>query len=293
MRRSDWSPFDSPFPPVEGNITKLMPRGVARTGFETYAAADRERAKRVRWLAKSQLPEASSVAARLSDCAPGDRCLSPACPVCVARMRIWLYGEIARVLDLQRRAGWADVKLITLVHANWIIPKTELLRFNPKQLIDRVRHQFLRAATSGAIIIGGVYGEFDQQRCYWQPHLHLITQGVSENSRELIRRRHYRPNANVPRPMLVQPLKNPAKQISYLHKSYWPMRIRYVDAFGNDQSTFQRVTQPHQTPYLLMSNRFELLDFVLLIGVRRRGHVLNRLGTGSNRDQNVRYSSAW
>jgi hypothetical protein len=279
MRLPKWSPFAAPLPPAEHDITQLMQRGDERAEFETYAAAGRERIRRVRWLAKSSVPGAHALAARLSACARDDRCLSPTCPLCVGRTRIWFYGEIARVLDLQRRAGWADIRLVTLVHQDWIIPTTEIMRFNPKLLVDRVRHQFLRAETTGAIVIGAVHGEFDQQRQCWQPHLHLIAQGLSEKSVNLIRHRHYRRSTNIYRPMLVQPLENPAKQISYLFKSYWPMRIRYIDAFGNDQSTFQRVTEPYQTAYLLMLNRFELLDFVLLIGVRRRGHSLNKLGT--------------
>jgi hypothetical protein len=79
--------------------------------------------------------------------------------------------------------------------------------------------------------------------------------------------------------MLVQPLKNPAKQISYLFKSYWLMRIRYINVPGEENSAFRRIPEPYQTDYLVMLDRFSLLDFVLLIGVRRNGHVLKALGT--------------
>jgi hypothetical protein len=79
--------------------------------------------------------------------------------------------------------------------------------------------------------------------------------------------------------MFVQPLKDSAEQISYLLKSYWPMRVRYTDLSGKEKSTFQRIPEPHQTAYLVMLDRFDLLDFILLIGVRRHRSVLKKLGT--------------
>src|SRR6266576_2540182 len=101
MQRSIWSPFAALLPPAQRNITKLMYSDGTDGGFESYPAADRERSRRAVRLARSSLQEASAVAARLLACVRDDRCLSPACPVCVGRTRIWFYREIARVLDFQ------------------------------------------------------------------------------------------------------------------------------------------------------------------------------------------------
>jgi hypothetical protein len=194
-------------------------------------------------------------------------------------MRIWFYAEAVQLFNAHEPNAWSSLRVLTLVHEGWIIPDSQIACFNPTLLVDRVRHQFLRAETTGAIVIGAIHGEYDKQRQYWQPHLHLIAQGLSEKSEKLIRHRHYRPSAYVSRPMVVQPLENPARQVSYLLKSYWPMRIRYIDAYGEERSSFQRIAEPYQAAYLVMLNRFNLLDFVLLIGVRRNGHVLKALGT--------------
>jgi hypothetical protein len=77
--------------------------------------------------------------------------------------------------------------------------------------------------------------------------------------------------------MVVQPVDYPARQISYLYKSYWPMRIRYIDAFGQKQSTFRRIPEPYHSQYLIMLDQVNLLDLVLLIGVRRYGNTLQRV----------------
>jgi hypothetical protein len=93
----------------------------------------------------------------------------------------------------------------------------------------------------------------------------------------LLRHRHYRRSSHIDRPMVVQPVDYPARQISYLYKSYWPMRIRYIDAFGQKQSTFRRIPEPYHSQYLIMLDQVNLLDLVLLIGVRRYGNTLQRV----------------
>jgi hypothetical protein len=276
---STWSPFDVPLPPPERNIAGLMVTGNGRHGFETPAAADRERLSRIAALRRSPDPRAVVVAHRLANCERGARCLSPACSFCGGRTRIWLCGEIAKLLAVQRQAGRADIKLVTLVHEDWMIPPFDIMRFCPEALVDRVRHQFLRAGTTGATVIGAVHGEFDRVGHFWQPHLHLITKGISGKALTLIRQRHYRRTARIYRPMVVQPLRNPVRQVSYLLKSYWPMKVRYVDARGRKSSTFQRIPEPYHSAYLVMLDQFNLLDLILLIGVRRYGNILQRLHT--------------
>ena len=77
--------------------------------------------------------------------------------------------------------------------------------------------------------------------------------------------------------MVLQPINNPDRQISYLLKSYWPMKIRYTNTLGQKKSTFQRIPEPYHTQYLIMLDQFDLLDFLLLIGVRRYGSTLQRI----------------
>jgi hypothetical protein len=247
-----------------------------RHGFETPDAADRERLGRIASLRQSPDPRALLVARRLASCERGARCLSPACPYCGGRTRIWFYAEIARLFDLRGSAAAANLQLITLVHEDWIHSKSELHSFDPQVLIDRVRHQFLRAGIPDVSMFGAVHGEFDEQRTYWQPHLHLVAADMRRVHLDLIRNRYYRPSPRVDRPMVVQPVINPARQISYLYKSYWPMKIRYVTASGEKRSTFRRIPEPYHTQYLIKLDQFDLLGFILLIGFRRYGNTLRR-----------------
>lgn len=275
MQAVRWSPFDAPLPPPERDITKLLMETDGRHAFETPAAADRERLFRIVFLRQSSDPRAVAVARRLEGCVRDARCLSPACPCCFGRTRIWFYGEIARILGIRGTGPVTSLKLITLVHEDWIRPKSAAtFDFCPKALIDCVRHQFRRAGIRGTTVLGAVHGEFAEQREYWQPHLHLVAEDVGQEHLNLLRQKHYQRSVHVPRPMVVQPIIHPARQLSYLLKSYWPMRVRYLDAFGEEMSTFHRLTEPYHSEYLIMLDQLNLLDLILLIGVRRYGHAL-------------------
>src|SRR5258708_1420905 len=262
MRVVRWSPFNAPLPPPERDIRLLMVTMDGRHGFETPAAADRERLGRIASLRESPDPRALVVARRLAECTREARCLSPACSFCVGRTRIWFYAEIAGLLNLQGSTTGADLKLITLVHEDWIHSKSALLDFDPKVLIDRVRHQFIRVGITGVSVLGAVHGEFDEQRGYWQPHLHLVTKGIGQTHLDLIREKHYRRSSLIDRPMVVQPVINPPQQISYLLKSYWPMKVRYIAIDGQKRSTFWRIREPYHTQYLIVLDQFNLLDFI-------------------------------
>jgi hypothetical protein len=277
-----WNPFDAPWPPPERDITKLMVPTDGCHGFETPAAANRERLRRVAVLRRSPDPRAAVFADRLANCDRGARCLSPACSYCVGRTRIWFYAEIARLFNLRGSTAATNLQLITLVHEDWIRPQSALHDFDPRVLIDRVRHQFFRAGITSATVLGAVHGEFDQKRNYWQPHLHLVVSGMQQAQLNLFRQRHYQRSVHVYHPMVVQSVVNPPRQLSYLLKSYWPLRMRYIDAFGEERSNFQRIMEPYHTQYLTILDQFKLLDFIFLIGVRHYGHTLRR----THRDPN-------
>jgi hypothetical protein len=104
-----------------------------------------------------------------------------------------------------------------------------------------------------------------------------VAVSIGQADLNLLRQKHYRRSEHVPRPMFVQPVMHPARQISYLFKSYWPMRVRHVGVLGDEKSTFRRISEPHHTEYLIALNQFNLYDSILLIGVRRYGSTLRRI----------------
>jgi len=275
-----WSPYDSPFPPPDRDISKLLRGNERKSDFESRTAAEKERHLRIAALLRHPSRQAHQTAARLAACARGAPCLSPCCPECNGRTRIWFYAEVAQALRIEQgTTTQPKLNIITLVPEGWILPRRQIISFDPKVLIDRVRHQFLRAGGNGAIAIGAVHGEYDKLRQYWQPHLHLAARGLDVRTISLLRRRHYQRTPLVYRPMVVQPLSDSPPQISYLLKSYWPLRERYVRANGKEFSTFRRIPEPLHSEYLMMQDQFNLLDFVFLLGVRRQGHRLVPLRT--------------
>ena len=274
MPSVSWSPFDVPWPAPDRDIRRLLPNANGKTGFESYAAAERERSRRVASLRRHRSPLAAQTAERLSACAAGARCLSSACSTCVGPMRIWFYSEAAATLGIGRMIPQSTQQIITLVHEDWIVPKRQIVNFDPQVLIDRVRHQFSRAGVGSAIVIGAVHGEFDNQRQYWRPHLHLAARDLEQETILLLRQRHYQRSPLVYRPMVVQRLRDPAPQISYLLKSYWPLRERYIGLNGKEFSTFKRIPEPSHSQWLILQNQFNLFNFVFLLGARRQRHHL-------------------
>ncbi len=269
-----WSPYDSPFPLPFRDISKLLRTTEGKGGFERRLAAKDERHLRIADLQRHPSLQAHKTVARLAGCGRGTPCLRPCCPECTGRMRIWFYAEVAQALGIEQTTAQSRSNIITLVHEDWILQRQQIMTFDPKVLIDRVRHQLLRAGGDGAIVIGAVHGEYDKQRQYWQPHLHLIVQDLDAPTISLLRNRHYQRTPLVYRPMVVQPLRDPPRQISYLLKSYWPMRERHARAGYQKSSTFRRIPEPLHSEYLMMQDQFNLLDFVFLLGVRRQGHRL-------------------
>jgi hypothetical protein len=239
-----WSPFDSPWPPPNWDITRLLDHP---KGEESYTRAYRERHRRIADLRKNASSPACELASTLTQCAIATRCLSAACPICFERARIWFCAQAAQILGVDHAKLRSKVTIITLVSEDWRLPRGRIREFTPKPMLDQVRHQLLRVGAKGAVVLGAVHGEYDQSR-----------------------------DSHVYRPMVTQRLNAPERQISYLFKSYWPMRVRFIGPHGRSVSAFQRIPGPLHSAYLTMLDRSRLLDFLFLFGVRRYGHELRR-----------------
>jgi hypothetical protein len=140
---------------------------------------------------------------------------------------------------------------------------------------DEVRHQFLRAGSTNMTLIGTIHGEYDREGRHWQPHLHLIAQRIQSDVLRSVHRQYYRRTKHVYRPMIVQPLRDLARQVSYLFKCFWPMRMRYDMSAGQSRSRFCRIPEPYHSAYLITLHKFDLLDLMFLLGVRRYGDNLH------------------
>lgn len=113
----------------------------------------------------------------------------------------------------------------------------------------------------------------------WFIHVHLIVEGLTK---EMIGKLSdlYPKSEHIPNPVAVDPVKNAGRQFSYVLKSFWNWRLRYIDDQGhyNTVEKKRRVPEPHHTEYLVWLDCFAVSDLMLLVGVRRYGGRLRPWG---------------
>jgi hypothetical protein len=150
---------------------------------------------------------------------------------------------------------------------DWIIPANELKNFKPRLMIDQLRHQMRRLKAPPLLVLGGIDGELDAKREYWQPHFHVIAAGMSRESLKALRRRFYQPNDIIRRPMVQKAVKDLARQVSYSYKPYWACRWRSGSRDRKD--IFTRLPEPYHCNYLTEINYFGFTDLVFLFGAKK------------------------
>jgi hypothetical protein len=111
--------MERPFDPWNCTLPK-PPNDVRRlvANFETYKKAKAECDLRVDQLKQAGSNEARQLARDLVACAAGDgHCLSPACPLCVGRTRLWLTEQMLRLWPAN-----VELELWTVIPAAYVAP---------------------------------------------------------------------------------------------------------------------------------------------------------------------------
>ena len=237
--------------------------------FETVGKAKAERGLRIRHLRTAGSIEHRRLADKLESCAPNARCRSAACPICCRRLRMWITGAVLELLD-----GIPDPIAATLIPSGQAVPTGDLRDFSPKRFGDMLRQQLRRAGAGSQIIVGGIDGDYDEMRQSWQPHFHLIAPAALKPTFDELRDRFYPNSDRVHRPVLTQPVKDPARQVSYCVKSYWLQKVRYLDGAGEKRRAPRRLDNALHVDWLVWRDQFPLADFLFLHGVRRYGGEL-------------------
>ncbi|SDE64537.1 hypothetical protein [Rhodospira trueperi] len=271
-----FNPHNTKFPPPHLNITKLLVAddGANKTGFETRAKAKAERQRRVKMLRKHGSREAIAVANRIGGCNPSSPCLSPACPVCMGRTRIWLFEQMATIWPIDSPSTLNNLKAVTLIHEDWRVPAGKLHTISAKQMIDQLRQQLRRAGAGFTTVIAAIHGDFDDDNNFWRLHFHLIVDGLTPDAEKTLRNKHYKRTSMIYRPIKVQAIRNPVSQYSYIMKSYWPQKNRYWDNSGSVRNRGSRIREPCHSEYLSWLNDIGLTDQLFFMGLRRRGNEL-------------------
>lgn len=201
--------------------------------FETIAAVKKE----------SQIRQASlikgcnhTLATKLADCdrITDYRCMSPACPKCVRHNRRGFY-HAATVLSKQYNR--ANQRTVTLIYYSEAMTNEQLEDFDPGRLKERGRKQLTRCGFQNPVT-GDLELDYHEDIGLWIPHFHLLVVDdipALEKLRKRYLAKEKRPASNstpegyTSRPMLVQDLKHPPEQLSYLCKQRWQLIRPYED----------------------------------------------------------------
>ena len=174
--------------------------------FETVEKAKAERGLRIRHLRTAGSIEHRRLADKLESCSPNARCRSAACPIGCRRLRMWFSGAVLELLG-----EIPDPIAATLIPGGQAVPTGDLRDFSPKRFGDMLRQQLRCAGAGSQIIVGGIDGDYDEMHQLWQAHFHLIAPAALKLTFDEVRDRFYPNSKRVYRPVLTQPVNDPAR----------------------------------------------------------------------------------
>jgi hypothetical protein len=224
--------------------------------FETVDQA-REKGRRL----LAALPEfgeqGRALAERLAGCG-FLKCRSAGCPVCLRSFRRWWGSTLAGYMSRDPNY-WFTVSIVPAE----LFDVGHLHRFNWKLLKDRLRSQIARSEISRAVILGGIdYNllHFDDDRpARWRPHLYFLAEGVGKGQIENAFRRHYPPDEDTQRPVLVTPQRTDEKDLvwtaTYTFKARFENRRPCIDRRGNADTENDELALHHQAELAIVLDR--------------------------------------
>lgn len=209
--------------------------------------------------------EVVALAERLADGngAPG----SLACARYMRRLRRRFAGELMRLHDLVDN----DAVAFTLVNARWRTPACDLLKTDAAELKAALRSALNRAGAdiNRGAIVAALHGDFDRTSETFNIHFHGVAFGQARQWIESLRRvPSFQRSAAVYRPVVCQSLREPARQLTYLLKSYWSEQNRTADGQARRIGAAHRITEPWHALYITWLARQSLNDILLLHGAR-------------------------
>ena len=242
-------------------------------GFETITKVSNESQIRQKALIKGGHRD---LAVKLADCAADYRCESPACPQCVRHNRRGFYHAAAA---LSKQHDMANQRTVTLIYYSEALTSKELKDFDPNRLTERVRKQLTRCGFQNPVI-GGLELDYHEDIGLWIPHFHLLVTNDTEPL-EILREKYLAKEKRPPskgthttptsRPMMVQRLKRPPKQLSYLCKQRWQSISAYI---GTVKGKRKRRTDKHRLETykfilsLIVLDSYTFSDLMILYKVR-------------------------
>ncbi|WP_434171087.1 hypothetical protein AHYW_002432 [Providencia manganoxydans] len=188
--------------------------------FETAKKVRQERELRIKKLTRYLSKKSQKLMNKLKNCHPEYPCGSAACPECTRKHRLEMTKEVMTICS-----NLDEWKSVTLIFYQDAISNDDFWGFDLNKLKRRLR-RWLNDCGFSTVVIGGYEMDFHTDVQKWLPHFHLIVPNEPDAINQLrIKMKSqqnavFRPNI-INRPILVNNLKIPEKQISYHFKLIW------------------------------------------------------------------------
>ncbi|WP_370979018.1 hypothetical protein [Agaribacterium sp. ZY112] len=196
-------------------------------GFEPECWAEKRKEEMVKLLYAGMDPACRELAGRLEMCGYDEPCISPACPECMRRKRIWFIEQFMR---LTNDKNWV---FVTVIFYPDVMDTEDLTTLDPRKFFNRIRKQFEKCDIKGRAL-GGFEMDFHQESKKWMPHVHFVLECTDEKKLDkfkgLYRKSKYLNTRSgvVNRPVLIKPLGNRLNLSGYLVKHEWSRVEHYV-----------------------------------------------------------------
>ena len=249
-------------PSKHRDIVFLRPRALAKGDrFETVGDAVAESRRSQREL---QTTTAGFEIGRiLFECRDGYyQCGQTYCPRCARTFRRWFIGETLRIVN--RFPGSSKIVTILLAAS----PDIRTLR--PADHRHLIRKRLNRAGLKDACAIGGFEMIYRAREKAWVLHINLLVVRGSDSSIKILKAGFG--SSLLHRPWQSVPLKDPAKQLSYLLKF-----STYHRPFRQTGPTPSRAKPLNPREHLALvdwMSQHRFTDMMFLYGVRREGSRL-------------------
>jgi hypothetical protein len=211
-------------------------------------------------------------------------------------MRRWQTNEAVTLAQICRFVGEPYGVIVTVVPSGLTAPLGFLSGISLQKVQRRFWKAMDRLKIQGHPIIGGidvshnlVSGSKDPG--YFQVHLAFAIFGYPDSEadrkklKELVKEA-FRVEPTAPRPVVVKPIRNPVRQLSYLLKSTFYRRISYIGDNGrwNTRKPAPVVRASEQVEIARWLDKYSMTDRLLLYGVRREGDRLRVTSKSVSRD---------
>jgi hypothetical protein len=243
---------------------------VTPAGFETFAEATKRRARKIRLLRQGNR-EDRTLASKLEACSKGNRCGSGACDVCLGHYRRDLVRRTTPIF-----AAYEHWTRASIIPAKLLKRPGELSDVDLPSVVAMIDKRFERSSLRNRIIIAGIDISLNTENnevTGWQLHLYLLIEG--ENTlrvREAIKAA-FPPEPTAPIPYDYDRVRDPTIVITYLFKSLFHRRSRYLKD-RKPRTGHQPLKGPELRELLLFLDKYPIGARLILRGLRRDGKHL-------------------